>query len=91
MMASVRALQVIPIVASSKTLLVRSDCVSREKSTTVACGWPSINKQMQETILNQFPFPYKSRIYHSPSPLVKFMCFSLVSGFGAGDVFGFEC
>jgi len=58
MIASVRALQVIPIVASSKTLLVRSDCVSREKSTTVACGWPSINKQMHETILNQYTIEF---------------------------------
>ena len=58
MIANVRALQVIPIVASSKTLLVRSDCVSREKSTTVACEWPSINKQLQETMFSQYSIEF---------------------------------
>jgi len=58
MIASVCALHVIPIVASSKTLLVRGDCVSSEMSTTVACGWPSINKQMHEAVLNKYSIEF---------------------------------
>lgn len=43
MMARVRALQVIPIVAFSIPLLVRGDSVSRENITTADWGWPSAN------------------------------------------------
>jgi hypothetical protein len=52
MIASVRALQVIPIVVSLKTLLVRSDS---EQGKAYYCSlWMAIhNKQVHETILNQ--------------------------------------
>ena len=73
---------VISIVASLKP------CVASEqgKSTTVAWGWPSIERQgnpraqkKSETTLN--PTLNRPPCYHRPIAFVNFVCLSLVSAF----------
>jgi len=82
MIASVRALQVIPIVASLKTLLVRSDC--EQGKEYYRSLWMAIRKQTSASNNLKSNIPLNCTqvsYYHSPIPLVNFMCFNLVSGF----------
>jgi hypothetical protein len=88
MIVSIRALQVIPIVASLKTLLVRSDC--EQGKEYYRSLWMAIHKQTNarnnlKSIsvlhpINSIEF-HLVLDYHSPIAFVNFVYFSLVSGF----------
>jgi len=75
MIASVRALQVIPIIASLKTLLVRSDCEQGKESHRSL--WMAIHTQTNAR--NNLKSIFCPSFYHNPIAFVNFVCFSLVS------------